>query len=52
VTVVTGLFLLLPGYFSGLGPVDGAETAEREKQNCVSFGWEGRGGEKKRGFVL
>ena len=47
VTVVTGLFLvgLSPGYFSGLGPVDGAQTAEREKQNCVSLGG-GRGGKK------
>ena len=46
VTVVTGLLflLLLPGYFSGLGPVDGAQTAEREKQKCVSLGGEGRGG--------
>jgi hypothetical protein len=46
VTVVTGLlllFLLSPGDFSCLGPVDGAQTAERrrEKKNLRKFevGW-------------
>jgi hypothetical protein len=43
VTVVTGLFLLLPGYFSGLGPVDGAQTAEREKTKLRKFGRGRRG---------
>ena len=52
VTVVTGLFLLLPGYFSGLGPVDGAQTAEREKQKCVSLGGLGGRGGKNRVCTL
>jgi hypothetical protein len=57
VTVVTGLllFLLSPGDFSCLGPVDGAQTAERrEKKNLRKF--EGvakkRGRGKKLKFVL
>jgi hypothetical protein len=58
VTVVTGLllFLLSPGDFSCLGPVDGAQTAERrEKKNLRKF--EGvakkKGGRgKKLKFVL
>ena len=56
VTVVTGLFLLLlPGYFSCLGPVDGAETAEKRKKNLRKFDWgvsKKRGVGKKFKFVL
>jgi hypothetical protein len=49
VTVVTGLLSLLsPGDFSCLGPVDGAQTAERrEKKNLRKF--EGAAKKKKGG---